>query len=265
MSAESCRGGPICVVVGWAVFECSDVDDLVRVRDECAAIGSEIGVTMAVKQWGDIPRITDESGIRQEWRKLFANGESVDGEASDKSKIANMRMRNAVGAFKFLPTCDTPYSPGPYYVGDYNENVRTSARKRGPNEVPQYLHYVEKSDLDIANMADAYNIVGYVQPRQEPASSGHFPAVTLEKDGSNIHVTDSALERAISISASRSRSILEEVVTYVFDIGHPIKEKGSENGSTRSEGVSENDRTVVQISPNCVCGMRISAEVSRMG
>ena len=93
--------GPICIVFDGAVFECSDVEDLARVRDECAAIGSEIGVTMAVKQWGDIPQITDESGIRQEWAKLIANGEAVEGEELIKSKIANMCLYAAVGAFKF--------------------------------------------------------------------------------------------------------------------------------------------------------------------
>ena len=103
-----------------------------------------MGITTESQQWEDIPSITEESGIRREWRELIANGEAVEEGSLVKKMIADMCLYNAVGAFKFLPTFDTTGSQGPYCVRDYNKNVRTWARKVGPQEAPPYIRYVKR-------------------------------------------------------------------------------------------------------------------------
>ena len=105
-----------------AISQCPSLESLFRTRQECIAASNEIGVGVAVKQWGVLGGVCDD-GVLRKWKSMISSGAATRIWPLSKAHRGDKCLYNSINYLRAPASYDFPTTDDPFNVDHYNCNV----------------------------------------------------------------------------------------------------------------------------------------------
>ena len=198
---------------GGAIFRCSSLESLYRKRHECIAVSQEIGVGVAVKQWGVLDGVCDDQLIRK-WKNMISSGAATRIGPLSKAPGRNMCLYNSINYLRAPASYDLPTTDGPFNVDHYNCNVGRWIRDNECQSDCEYFVFQEISDFGELLLSRKSRFLLYCQPHASPGSIGHFFAAEISQEGDNVYVMDDAVGDTVLMKRDDFEGVYNACVTF---------------------------------------------------
>ena len=206
----------MCIIRDGAVFSPHAAECLFEIKTECAQIGREMGIGIALKQWPTPPHMIGESGIRASAKNLLTDGRARTGDILHVYYGGNTCRYNDVRITGLPPSYTADIGDGPFNATRYNDNVLQYSQKAGIDRARMYLRLLGGNTPDSMDLHTPTDFVRYCHPEDSSSIVGHFPEDRATAESGEVEIMGDSRETSIFMEIAEFRILFIRYATYLF-------------------------------------------------